>query len=550
MKSLTFTAMKCLQILILFISGSTHLFAQNPQLNLENKIDSLFAIYNEKPSPGIAVGIMLNDKVLISKGYGLANLEHNIPISGTTVFDIGSVSKQFTAYAIAQLEKEGKLSFNDDIRKYLPDLQDFGQTITIDNLLFHTSGLRDTGSLRGYIEGRQEVGKTITQQSQLDMIYNQRELNFKPGTQTMYCSSGYTLLSKIVENISEMTLANYLKKEVFEPLDMQSTLLAGSYAQIILNRAEPYNEVNGKFIRAEGMLWEDYGASGIYSTIEDLFKWQRHIHNKDYMLRVDPKNSATFAMGLMINRDSNGELDEIFHFGSVPGYKTIVRYYPKINLDVITISNLDNNTDAKSIGSIKNIVVYEKNNAVTSAIREVPIEYLKQFEGTYLIMGDNAIIAIEGKNLMAQTPMGKLNLIPVGPNEFSMEGTNNKMIFNEALTFFTLKTPGGELKASRVEVNKPKPQYEISLKMFSGAYKSPELKILNHVELNKNHLLITTASNQKITLKRTGENTFEGIDSYYYSKIVFEFDNGNVMDFLVSDETGWVQNLLFEKQLD
>jgi hypothetical protein len=268
------------------------------------------------------------------------------------------------------------------------------------------------------------------------------------------------------------------------------------------------------------------------------------------MLRFDPNNNPVFALGLMINRDANGELDEIFHFGSVPGYKTIVRYYPKINLDVITISNLDNNTDARSIGSIKNLFIEENNNVATTESIEVPLEYLKQFEGTYLIMGDNAIIAIEDNNLKAHTPMGKLNLIPVGPNEFSMEGTNNKMIFDDSLTFFTLKAPGGELKASRVEDNNPKPQYEISLEMFTGNYKSPELDKLNRVELNNNNLEITTASNQKIQLKRIGKNTFEGIESYYYSKMVFELDNGNVKAFRVTDEARWVQNLLFKKQKD
>lgn len=548
MKSLTFKAIRCFLTLMLFAAGPTQIIAQNPPANLEYKIDSLFSIYNENPSPGIAVGIMLDGEVLLSKGYGLANLEHNIPISGTTVFDIGSVSKQFTAYAIAQLEEEGKLSFNDDIRKYLPDLYDFGQTITIDDLLFHTSGLRDSGVLRGYIEGRQEVGKTITQEGQLILIYNQSELNFIPGTQTLYCNSGYTLLSEIIEVVSEITLASYLKQEVFEPLDMQSTLLPGSYEQIIPNRAEPYNYVDGKFIRAEGMLWEDYGASGIYSSVEDLFKWQRHIHKQKYMLRVDPDNSSAVAMGLMLNEDANGELDEIFHFGSVPGYKTIVRNYPQVNLDVITISNLDSNTDAQSIGSIKNIVVGEKNNAVSSASMEVPMAYLEQFEGTYLIMGDKAIVAIEGKNLTAQTPMGKLNLIPVGPNQFSMEGTSNKMVFDESLNFFTLKAPGGELIASRQAEQEPMPQYKEPLKTFIGVFKSPELQIINHVELNKNNLVITTASKQKIQLERTGENTFEGIDSYYYAKVVFEHDDGNVIYFRVSDETGWVQNLLFEKQ--
>ncbi|MFH4967311.1 serine hydrolase domain-containing protein [Gaetbulibacter sp. M240] len=549
MKSSFFLAMRCLLTLIVFITGSTLLIAQNIPTNLEKKIDSLFDGYNEKPSPGIAIGIMLNDEILLSKGYGLANLEHKIPISSSTSFNIASASKQFTAYAIAKLENEGKLSFEDDIRKYLPKLHAFEETITIDNLLFHTSGIRGVHILRGYIEGKIEVRKIISQSELLKIIYNQRELNFKPGTATMYSNSGYILLSEIVEKVFGITFADYLKQNIFAPLGMDNTVLVDSYEQIIPKRAEPYRKENNEYLRTEGMLWEDYGNSGIYSTIEDLFKWQRHIHKQTYMLRFDPNNNPSFAMGLMLNRDTDGELDEIFHFGSVPGYKTIVKYYPKINLDVITVSNLDNNrTDLMAIESIKNIFFDHKEDVASSEKIEVPLEYLRQFEGTYLIMGDNAIISIEGKNLMAQTPMGKITLQPIGPNEFLMEGTKNTMVFDKSLDFFTLKSPGGELKASRIEEDEPEPNYETSLDSFIGNYKSPELDILNSIELIRNVLEITTASNQKIQLNRTGEKTFDGVESYYYNKLVFEVENGKINAFRVTDELGWVQNLLFEKQ--
>ncbi|OZV68176.1 serine hydrolase domain-containing protein [Winogradskyella aurantia] len=529
-----------------FISISS-LFAQNKPENLELKIDSLFSYYDEETRPGIAIGIMLNDDVLLAKGYGLANLDGEIPISSKTLFNIGSVSKQFTAYAIAQLERQGKLSYSDDIRNYLPDLNDFGYIITIDNLLFHNSGIRGSGILRGYIEGKEEVGKVITQDDQLRLIYQQEELNFPPGTQNMYSNSGYILLSKIVEEVSEMSLSDYLKQTVFKPLEMHSTFLPSQPIKTIQNRAIPYVEENGQFVKAEGMLWAQYGSSGIYSNVEDLIKWQRHIHDKKYMLRTDPKTSSVFAMGLMLNKDSDGRPDEIFHFGSVPGYKSIVRYYPEINLDVITLSNLDNNTDAKKIASIKTFFGEQNKKDGLQTNKEVPISYLKQFEGTYLIMGDNAPVAVEGKTLTVQTPMGKMNLEPTGRNEFTMAGTNRKIVFDESLEFFTLKTGSAELKATRVVEEKTESTYTNELSIFTGKYRSPELNITNQIEFKDKVLVLTTASNQKIELKRVGETTFEGLKSYYYKSVDFELNDNEVSLFRVSDEAGWVQKLLFEK---
>ena len=530
-----------------FLFSISPLLAQNKPENLELKIDSLFSYYNEQESPGIAIGIMLNDELLLAKGYGLANLDDRIPISSKTLFNIGSVSKQFTAFAIAQLEKQGKLSYSDDIRKYLPQLNDFGYKITIDNLLFHNSGIRGSGILRGYIEGKEEVGKAITQEDQLRLIYQQQELNFPPGTQNMYSNSGYILLSKIVEEVSEMSLSEYLKQTVFEPLEMNSTFLPSRPLKVIKNRAIPYVEKNGQFVKAEGMLWGQYGSSGIYSNIQDLIKWQKYIHDKKYMLRTDHKTSSSFAMGLILNKDSDGKLDEIFHFGSVPGYKSIVRYYPEINIDVITLSNLDNNTDAEKIASIKGF--FEEKNKVDGlqTNKEVPLSYLKQFEGTYLIMGDSAPVVVEGKTLTVQTPMGKMKLEPTGRNEFTMSGTNRKIVFDESLEFFTLKAGSGELRATRVVEERAEPTYSNELSIFAGKYQSPELNIINQIEFKDKALVLTTASYQKIELKRVGETTFEGVNSYYYKSIEFGLNDNKVDFFRVSDEAGWVQNLLFEK---
>ena len=189
---------------------------------LVRKVDALFAEWDKPGSPGAAVAIVKNGLVMYQKGYGSANLEYDIPITSSTIFHVGSVSKQFTAFAITVLAHEGKLSLDDDIRQYLPELPAFGVPITIRHLMHHTSGLRDEVFLLAMAGWR--LDDVITKAHILKLVRSQRELNFRPGEKYRYSNTGYTLLAEIVERVSGKSFREWTATNIFEPLGMTSTL--------------------------------------------------------------------------------------------------------------------------------------------------------------------------------------------------------------------------------------------------------------------------------------------------------------------------------------
>src|SRR5215471_21539193 len=201
-------------------------------------VDEVFADVAKPGSPGCALAVARGGKVIYEKGYGLANVEESVNITPETVFDIGSTSKQFTAASILLLEKQGKLSVNDDVRKYLPEIPDYGHQITILHLLNHTSGLRDYLTL--FELAGIDTDSVTTDADALGIIANQKALNFAPGSEWLYSNSGFFLLSVVVERVSGKTLAQFAAENIFTPLDMKSTVYRYGHTQLVPNRALAY----------------------------------------------------------------------------------------------------------------------------------------------------------------------------------------------------------------------------------------------------------------------------------------------------------------------
>ncbi|EPR69211.1 Beta-lactamase [Cyclobacterium qasimii M12-11B] len=178
-------------------------------------MDSIFEDFNDINKPGATVAVVKDQKIVFKKGYGSANLEYGIPNSPSTIFHIASVSKQFTVFSILLLEKEGKLSFDDDIRKYIPEVPDFGKTITLRHLASHTSGMRDQWGLLAMAGWRQD--DVITKEHILKLVSQQKELNFNPGESYMYCNTGFTLLAEVVARISGKTFAAFTEEKFLNP---------------------------------------------------------------------------------------------------------------------------------------------------------------------------------------------------------------------------------------------------------------------------------------------------------------------------------------------
>lgn len=329
------------QVLVLLILCSAVANAQT-QDTLQ-RIDQLFSRWNNA-TPGVSAIVERDGKIIYHKAFGLADLEHNVPNSTSTIFEAGSVSKQFTAASILLLAKEGKLTLDDDVRKYVPELPTYDKTITIRHLMNHTSGLKDWGSV-GSLSGWPRTTRIYTLDLALQIICRQKTLNFSPGAEYSYSNTGYTLMVVIVERVSKMSLAEFTRTRLFEPAGMKNTKWRNNFREIVPGRAVAYRRRGDKF--EQDMPFEHiHGHGGLLTTTEDLIIWNHQL--KSPTLGIDPNLRTqrskftngqinAYAAGLFVT-ENDGDL-EITHTGATAGYRAYLGWFPAENLAIALLSN-------------------------------------------------------------------------------------------------------------------------------------------------------------------------------------------------------------------
>src|SRR5215475_1286957 len=310
------------------------------------KANAIFAAWAKPASPGCALGVLKDDQLLYSHGYGLADVEHSVSIAPTTVFHIASISKQFTAFAIYILATEGKLSIDDDIRKYLPELHDFHRNITIRNLLNHTSGIRDQWNLLTMAGWR--FTDEITEQDILDLVWRQRELNFPPGEEQIYSNTGYTLLALIVERVAGKSLREFTQERIFVPLGMQQTHFQDHYGDLVPNRAYSYERRPEGGYRYVALSYSTVGPSSLFTTVEDLARWDENFYTgrvggkallelMQLPARLNNGTQTDYASGLVIGEHRG--LRTVEHGGADAGFRAELLRFPDAHFSVITLCN-------------------------------------------------------------------------------------------------------------------------------------------------------------------------------------------------------------------
>lgn len=297
-------------------------------------------------TPGASIAVQKDGKIIYSKGFGYADLEYDIKNSPTTIFHIASVSKQFTAFAIAMLADQGKLKLTDDIRKYLPELQDYGSVITINHLIHHTSGLRDQWNLLMMAGWR--LDDVITQRQIMRLISRQKDLNFKPGEEMLYCNTGFTLMAEIVNRVTGESFAEWTKKNIFDPLEMKNTLFYDDHEKIVKNRAYSYYAVPGGFKKSV-LNYANAGATSLFTTVEDLSLWAINfetmkVGNQKVMDMMNQRfilnngDTIDYAFGQVIEKYKG--LNSFSHGGGDAGYRTYLLRFPDQHFSVSVFSNL------------------------------------------------------------------------------------------------------------------------------------------------------------------------------------------------------------------
>ena len=330
-------ALACLAILV------SPPVAQAPVAEL---VDPVFAEFDSTTSPGCSVGVFRDGEIAYARGYGMADLEHGVPIEPRSIFRIASTSKQFTAATVVLLHLRGDLSLDDDIRKWLPEMRDYGQPITIRHLIHHTSGIRD------YLTLMSLAGKGgadfYTDAEVLAAIARQRELNFEPGSRFLYSNSGYFLLGQIVARTTGKSLRVAARELIFEPLGMRNTHFHDDHTELVRHRAEGYARAEGGY-RISRTTLEMIGDGGVFTCIDDLLAWDRNFYEpkvggEEFLELMHATGTLTsgealdYAAGLRVSTYRG--LPTVSHGGAFVGYRAEMLRFPKQRLTIACLANV------------------------------------------------------------------------------------------------------------------------------------------------------------------------------------------------------------------
>jgi CubicO group peptidase (beta-lactamase class C family) len=371
-------------IFIILISLGLNCFGQESiSKKAKLKIDTIFKEFSKQNSPGFAIGIVKGTQVLYTKGYGSANLDYQIPITQNSSFDIASVSKQFTAACVALLILDGKINLETPVSDFIPELNKYKDTIRIKHLIYNTSGIVD------YFKLPRPNGKSWITFNYFDIDYcikvslSQEMLAFKPGEKWDYCNVNYMLLTKIVEKVSGQSFAEFSKKRLFEPLDMNNTLVNDDVTEIIKNRVTPYNKRTSEYVEAykkEGINIKSngewlqhprnsphYGGSGVVTTVTDLLKWSQNFVTKkfggqqfyDLMHATQKFNNGKDNQAFGLYFDNYKERKYVAWDGGDYGISTQLIRFPDQKVAIVVLSNLGSGEAFKKANAIADVLIDE-----------------------------------------------------------------------------------------------------------------------------------------------------------------------------------------------
>jgi CubicO group peptidase (beta-lactamase class C family) len=526
---------------------------------MAHAVDQLFVQWARPDSPGASIAVIQNGKVIYSQGYGAASLEYGVPNAPATVFHLASVSKQFTAFAIYLLAQDGKLSLDDDVRKYLPKLHDFGKVITIRQLLHHTSGVRDQWNLLALAGWR--LDDEITDDDVARLLFQQTELNFAPGDQFLYSNSGYTLLAMVVKQVSAKTLPEFAKERIFDPLGMAHTHFQDNYGMVVKDRAYSYaRQLDGKY-QYVALTYSTVGPSSLFSTVGDLARWDENFYTgkvggPSLLAQMQEKGKLNdgkeidYASGLAIGKYRG--LRTVEHGGGDAAYRTNILRFPDQHFSVVVLANAGD-LDPTAL-SFKIADIYLKDSLQPAPAKPslgdkpkvmVDPKVLDAYVGDYELRPGFIIAFTKDNDHLVSRASGQSSfpMYAVSNTAFRPEAFPAEIVFEDPTEGgkaqnAILHQNGASLPMRRIVITPPTAE---RLKAYEGQFYSAELGVTYDVLVRDGALKVHYPRGD-IDLQPLGNDAFAGAFPIGTLKFVCA-DNGDCNALSIDD--GRVQKLRF-----
>lgn len=486
-----------------------------------SEVDAVFARWDSVTTPGCAVGVSVAGETVLERAYGMAELEQGIPNSPATIFENGSVSKQFTAGAVVLLAMEGKLSLDDDVRRWIPELPDYGHTITLRHLLNHTSGLRDWGSV-AEISGWGRSQRTHDHAHVLDILRRQTALNFEPGHEYSYSNSGYNLLAMIVARASGIPFAQFSRERIFEPLGMTHTQWRDDYRRIVPGRSAAY-QYRGEGVYAIDRPIEDvHGNGGLLTTVGDLLTWTRALQDASLAGpefvrimqergRLNDGRTISYASGLMV--DSILGRPAVSHSGATSGYRAHLGRFPDQDLAVAVLCNVGAANASQYWTEVSRIYLGGDAGPSREAPAGVslPEASIRARAGLYrdgqtgfperLTVGDDGTLRV-----------GRTALVPLSETEYLVGTTGQRAVFGAAgpTGRASFRVLDGEVVVEEYHPEDAADPTSEEMAAYTGTYRSDEAETTFRLTVEDRRLVLHRRPQDRFPLLPVYRDAFQG----------------------------------------
>jgi CubicO group peptidase (beta-lactamase class C family) len=546
--------------------------------DISAQVDKVFEKFDHTDTPGCALGVYKDGQIVYKHGYGMANLNDDVTITPATVFHVASMSKQFTAASILLLQQQGKLSLDDDVHKYIPELPDFGEHITLRHLMHHTSGLRDQWSLLE-LAGWRYSQDLITDDDVMSVLVRQKALNFKPGEKYMYSNTGFTLLAIVVKRVSGMSFREFTTKNIFEPLGMTHTHFRDDHEEVIKHDALGY-EQDGKDkpFRMSLTNFDTAGATSLHTTVEDLQLWDENFYNPkvggpaliEQMLHRDKLNNGElqdYASGLVIGKYKG--LPTVGHGGADAGYRSDITRFPDQHFSVAVLCNSAEAGPGGLANQVADIVLAKEIKAATPAAPKEPAkadapavapapltpEQMAAIAGTYWNREDSAFQKIwvaDGKLQWSEFDGDTVHpLKPFGESHFHIAGVP----WGDEVDIHYVAATGTSPRRLEMVHTEGKPDIFESVPSFDptaaelaeypGSFVSEEIDPVYRIAIEDGKLTLSRLKHKPEILRPATRDVFIGdIGTVRFTRDTSKKISGFILD------AGRIQNFRFTKKPD